>query len=192
MPKIQIEPGPFIVPMPVVLVGANVEGRPNFMTAAFVGIVNVSPPIIVCGLNATHHTSLGIVANRSFSLNVPSEAMVEVTDWCGIASGNKTDKSTAFTVVPGRVTGAPMVSECRLTAECRLVDTRPFTPDVSYFAEIVAVYADEEVMTDGALDWSKVSPLLFTFPDKSYRTLGDKIAKAWSVGKDYTSKATGE
>ena len=36
-------------PMPVVLVGAEVEGKANFMTAAFLGIANYKPPVVAYG-----------------------------------------------------------------------------------------------------------------------------------------------
>ena len=185
MAKIKLAPGPFVVPMPAGLVGADVDGKANFMTAAFVGIVNFKPPTIACGLSPTHHTSEGIVANGCFSINLPSSGLVEATDWCGLASGSSTDKSRVFDVIRGDSTGAPLIRECRLTAECRLLQTVPFAVDTVYFGEIVSVYADEEVLTDGAPDWRKIAPLIFTFPDGGYWQLGEYVARAWSVGKGF-------
>jgi flavin reductase (DIM6/NTAB) family NADH-FMN oxidoreductase RutF len=185
MPKIKLDPGPFIVPMPAVLVGANVEGKANFMPAAFVGIVNYKPPIIACGLSPRHHTCGGISSSGCFSINLPSAELVEATDWCGLASGRSTDKSTVFSVLPGETTGAPMIRDCRLTAECRLIQTVPFAVDTVYFGEIVGVLADEDVVTDGGADWKKIAPLLFTFPDSGYWRLGEFVARAWSVGKGF-------
>jgi flavin reductase (DIM6/NTAB) family NADH-FMN oxidoreductase RutF len=187
--KVKLEPGPFIVPMPAVLVGANVDGKANFMPAAFLGIVNYKPPIMACGLSPTHHTCDGISASRCFSINLPSAEMVEATDWCGLHSGKRVDKSTLFDVVAGDSTGAPMIRECRLTAECRLLQTVPFAVDTVYFGEVVAVYADEAVVTDGEPDWRKIAPLLFTFPDAGYWKLGDYVARAWSVGKGFEPPA---
>lgn len=37
--KIRLEPGPFVIPMPTILVGSVVDGKPNFLTAAFAGSV---------------------------------------------------------------------------------------------------------------------------------------------------------
>jgi flavin reductase (DIM6/NTAB) family NADH-FMN oxidoreductase RutF len=185
MSKVKLDPGPFIVPMPAVLVGAHVGGKANFMPAAFVGIINYQPPIIACGLSPTHHTCRGISTDRCFTINVPSAEMVVATDWCGLHSGKNTDKSSTFEVLPGAITGAPMVRACRLTAECRLLQTVPFAVDTVYFGEIVSVLADEEVLSDGAPDWRKIAPLLFTFPDSGYWKLGDYVAKAWSIGKDF-------
>jgi len=185
MAKIELRPGPFVVPMPAVLVGALVDGKANFMTAAFVGIVNYQPPIIACGLSPKHHTCAGITKTQAFSINLPPSELVEAADWCGLKSGKSTDKSRIFDVIPGGKTGAPMIRECRLTAECRLVQTVAFAQDTVYFGEIVGVYADEEVLVDGVPDWKKIAPLLFTFPDKGYWQLGEYVAEAWSVGKGF-------
>ena len=76
-----------------------------------------------------------------------------------------------------------MISACRLTMECKLVKTVQLEVDAVYFGEVVTVYADKEALTDGNPDWAKINPLTFTFPDKAYRNMGDKVAKAWSVGK---------
>ena len=67
----------------------------------------------------------------------------------------------------------------------REMQTVPFAVDTVYFGEIVAVYADAEAVTAGAPDWPKIAPLLFTFPDGGYWKLGEYVAKAWSVGKEF-------
>ncbi len=184
----RLEPGPFLVPMPTVLVGADVGDKPNFMTAAFVAVTNIKPPMIACGLNPSHRTCNGIVANQAFSVCVPSANMAEVVDWCGIASGHTDDKSQVFSVFRGDLPGAPMIRECALCAECRLVQATPFGVDTLYVAEIVGVHAQEQCLTEGRVDWSKVSPLIFTFPDPSYWKLGDYVGKAWHIGRAYDSK----
>jgi hypothetical protein len=110
MSKTRIDPGPFVVPMPLVLVGAMADGRANFMPAAFVGIVNFKPPIVACGLNPTHHTARGIEQTQTFSLNLPSPEQVVATDYCGLASGTKVDKSRVFGS-RGQAGGAPMIRD---------------------------------------------------------------------------------
>lgn len=186
MPKTRLDPGPFVVPMPTVLVGALVDDHPNFMPAAFVGIANFKPPIVACGLSPTHHTCTGIEVHHCFSLNLPPPELVQATDWCGLNSGKRVDKTRVFETFPGQETGAPMIEACRLTAECRVIQVAPFDVDTVYFGEVVAVYADDDVLTDGKPDWSRVAPMLFTFPDKAYWELGPRVAGAWSVGKSFT------
>jgi len=185
MSKISLKPGPYVLPMPVVLVGATVSGRHNFMPAAFLGIMNYDPPIVAAGLSPTHHTCDGIAENGAFSLNLPGPDMVEVTDWCGLQSGKETDKSGLFEIFTEKLDLAPMIRRCRLNIECRLVRTVELSIDTVYFGEIVGVYADEDAVKGESPDWRKVDPLIFTFPDKGYWKLGDYVAEAWSVGTDY-------
>ena len=101
MAKKEIKNGCHLYPMPVVIVGANKGGRANFMTAAFAGIVNLNPPKIALGLGKLHFTSAGIVENGVFSVNLPSTSMMEATDYCGLVSGHKVDKSGVFKVFYG-------------------------------------------------------------------------------------------
>jgi flavin reductase (DIM6/NTAB) family NADH-FMN oxidoreductase RutF len=185
MSKIRLEPGPFVLPMPTVLIGAVVNQVPNFMPAAFIGIVNFKPVIVACGMSPSHHTCAGITANGEFSLNLPGPDLVAATDWCGIHSGKRGSKAGVFETFTGNMENAPMIKACRLTAECRLDRTLEYPVDTVYFGEVTGVYAEETALKDGAPDWSLVDPLLFTFPDKGYWRLGEYVAEAWSVGKTF-------
>ena len=69
-----------------------------------------------------HHTNIGIKENNAFSLCLPSEDMVVVTDYCGIKSGKKTDKSKLFDLFYGELKAAPMIETCPLSVECKLVN----------------------------------------------------------------------
>ncbi len=188
MSKRRLEPGPFVVPMPTVLLGATVDGKPNYMTAAFVGIANFKPAVVGCGLSPTHLTSKGIERSRTFSLNLPRAEQVEVTDYCGLHSGAKVDKAALFETFYGELGDAPMIASCPLNVECRLLQTVPFAVDTLYLGEVVAVHADDDALTDGAPDWEKIAPLLFTFPDRGYWRLGGFVARAWEVGRCHPSQ----
>ena len=76
-------------PMPVSLVGAHVDGKPNFMAVAWLTMASYKPPRIAITLGKGHYTNPGIRENKTFSLCLPSEDMVEITDYCGIVSGKK-------------------------------------------------------------------------------------------------------
>lgn len=45
MKKVKLDSNVFLYPMPVVLVGAEVQGKPNFMTVGWVSRVNLKPPM---------------------------------------------------------------------------------------------------------------------------------------------------
>jgi len=97
--------------MPMVLVGAVVDGKANFMAAAWVCRVNAKPPMFSIALGH-HHTNKGIEENKEFSINVPDVSMVEKTDYCGLVSGVKNDKSRLFDVFYGELKKAPLIAEC--------------------------------------------------------------------------------
>jgi len=176
-------------PMPVSLVGAQVDGKPNFLAVAWFSMVTYKPPRIAIALGKGHHTNPGIKKNQAFSLCLPSEDMVEVTDYCGIVSGKKSDKSKLFNIFYGELPAAPMIGECPLSMECRLVDTVATGLNEIFIGEIAGVYTEEQYLTDGHLDFEKMKPLILSQPDTAYWGLGKPLAKAWSVGKKIKAKS---
>jgi len=176
--------------MPLVLVGATVDGKPNFMPAAFLGVVNFKPAVMACGLNPSHYTCQGIEESGCFSINVVPPELVEVTDYCGLKSGKKIDKGALFDLFYGDPAGPPMIQQCRMTAECRLLPERAtFAVDTVYFGEVTAVHVDEDALKGDHPVWPAIDPLIFTFPDRGYWRLGSHVAEAWSVGKGFGEKA---
>jgi flavin reductase (DIM6/NTAB) family NADH-FMN oxidoreductase RutF len=180
---------PFLYPMPVALIGALVGGKPNYAPVAFCGIVNLDPARVAIGIGNRHHTTAGLRETGTFSVNLPSAEMVEVTDYCGLVSGAKVDKSGLFTTVFGKLATAPLIEECPLAMECRVVHAWDQEPDLLIVGEIVETYAKPEILTDGVPDMKKLNPLLFAMGENNYWTVGQPIAKAWSVGKGLKKKA---
>jgi flavin reductase (DIM6/NTAB) family NADH-FMN oxidoreductase RutF len=172
-----------LYPMPTTLVGANIGGKPAFITIAHVGILDYTT--ISLGMNKAHFTNTGIRENRTFSVNIPSQDMLKITDYCGCVTGRKVDKGALFTVFYGSLGTAPMIRECPVGMECRLLQVVDRPNHDVFIGEIVEAHCDEAVLTDGVLDFSKVRPFLFVMNDKSYWRLGERLARAWSVGKDF-------
>lgn len=175
-------------PMPVSLVGAHVDAKPNFLAVAWFTMVSYKPPRIAIALGKGHYTNPGISENQAFSVCLPSEDMVEITDYCGIVSGKKTDKSDIFTVFYGDRKNAPMISECPLCIECDLVETVESGLNDIFIGEIIGTYTEERFLTDGKLDFKKIKPLILSQPDTSYWRLGNEVAKAWSIGKKFKAR----
>jgi flavin reductase (DIM6/NTAB) family NADH-FMN oxidoreductase RutF len=187
MEKMKIKNNLVVYPMPVVLVGAEVEGRPNFMTAAWISVVNISPPMIAMALGK-RHTGKGIREHREFSVNVPGVELMEATDYCGLVSGKTHDKSGVFETIDGELKHAPMIARCPVTVECKLVQTVDLPSHTLFVGEMVGVYSEEQYLTDGNLDFQKVKPFVLTMPDNNYWALGDSVGKAWSSGKSLKVK----
>lgn len=183
--KIKLGAKNCLYPMPTTLIGANVGGKPNYITMAHVGIIGVGA--ISLSMNKIHYTNAGIKENKTFSVNIPSDKMVRETDYCGLVSGKKVNKADLFENFYGQLETAPMIKGCPINMECTLIQTVDFPNYDVFIGEIVETYCDEQYMTDGIVDLSKVQPILFVMNDKSYWRIGERIAKAWNIGKGFKS-----
>jgi flavin reductase (DIM6/NTAB) family NADH-FMN oxidoreductase RutF len=154
------------------------------MTVGWCARANANPPMIACGIGNHHYTPKGIAETKTFSVNLPSAGLLERTDYCGLVSGEKVDKSKVFDVFYGSLRTAPMIKECPISLECRLVRTVPLPTNSLYIGEIVGAYADGTVIRDGNPDFPLIDPLFLTMPDNRYWTLGKHVGDAWSAGKN--------
>jgi flavin reductase (DIM6/NTAB) family NADH-FMN oxidoreductase RutF len=180
--KKELGPRLCLYPLPVVLVGSTVEGRPNFMTVAHVGVIDMQH--LSVSLGRIHYTNAGIRENGCFSVNLPSEDMVRETDFCGLASGRKVDKAARFTLFYGQTEKAPMIEGCPLTMECRLAQTLEMPNHDVFIGEVVGTWCDEDCLKGEKIDYGALRPILFTMDDKGYRRLGERFADAWGAGKE--------
>jgi flavin reductase (DIM6/NTAB) family NADH-FMN oxidoreductase RutF len=179
--KINIGPKNCLYPLPTTLIGALVHGKPNFITIAHVGIMDLGS--VSLGMNKNHYSNAGIKENGTFSINIPSEKMVKKTDYCGLVSGKTENKAELFKTFFGKLKTAPMIEECAINMECELIRTVDFPNHDVFVGKIVNTFCDEEILNEGDVDFAKVKPLLFVMNDRSYWSLGKKVAKAWAVGK---------
>jgi flavin reductase (DIM6/NTAB) family NADH-FMN oxidoreductase RutF len=171
-----------LCPLPVTLVGANVNGKPNFLTIAFVGVVDYMNISIAVGKN--QYTNPGIRENGTFSVNMPSPKLVKETDYCGLVSGKDVDKGCLFETFYGKLETAPMIVECPVNMECKLIQTIDMPKHDVFIGEIFEAYGDDEILKDGKVDAEKFEPILYLIFDTNYWKLGKSFALAWNVGKE--------
>jgi flavin reductase (DIM6/NTAB) family NADH-FMN oxidoreductase RutF len=170
-----------LYPTPTVLVGATVNGRPNFITIAHIGILTLNE--ISLGMGKVHYTNAGIKENKTFSVCLPAENLMVQTDYCGIMTGKNTDKAALFDLFYGELQTAPMIRECPVCMECSLERIVDFENHDVFVGTVRQTYAHETVLTDGRLDISKINPLLFDMNSKQYWALGNSLGKCWNAGK---------
>ena len=83
-----------LYPMPLTVVGAEVEGRVNWLVVAHVGIIGHDR--ILVSMSQSHYTNRGIRATRKLSVNLVSREMLPAADYVGSVSGAREDKSQVF------------------------------------------------------------------------------------------------
>ena len=171
--------------MPAVLVGAEIDGRANFMTVAWCGIAAQTPPAIAVAIRKQRYTLKGIDANGAFSVNVPSAKMMKQVDYCGIYSGNKIDKSEVFTVARGDFTGVPLVEECPLNLECKVVHRLDLGSHTLVVGEIVQTHVSRDCLDESGRKVlpDRIDPLVYTPSSQQYRRLGEAVGKAFHDGR---------
>jgi len=190
MEKIQLSTQTICYPMPCVLVGVNVGGRPNYLTVAYFSMVNIKPPYLMIALGKTHYTNPGIKENGTFSVNIPSEAMADITDYCGLVSGKNYDKAALFETFYGKLKTAPMIKECPFNVECKVIQTVDLPVDEVFIGEIIAAYSDERYLKNRLPDLRKITPFILSIPERKYLALGAEVGPAWEMGKKLIPKET--
>lgn len=175
-----------LYPTPTVLVGATVNGKPNFITIAHIGIMTLEH--ISLGIGKVHYTNDGIKEHGTFSVNIPSEALIKETDYVGLVTGKKVDKAKLFDLFYGELETAPMIKECPVNMECRLERIIDFPNHDVFVGEVIETYVDDSVLTNGKVDVSKIKPLLFDMPLKKYWSLGSVVGNCWNIGKELKKK----
>ncbi|MCL2337022.1 MAG: flavin reductase family protein [Firmicutes bacterium] len=184
MEKVKIKNYPMASQAPAVLVGATVNGKPNYATVGAFGFVCLEPVIYV-SLKSTHYTTVGVKENGYFSVNIPSAKMVQITDYCGSVTGAKTDKSTLFTPFYDEPAKAPLISECPLNYFCRVVQSVPIRGFEVFFGEILATYLAQQCLTDEKPDPLKIDPLIMM--GSGYYNLGQEVGKIFKEGTLYST-----
>ena len=173
----------FCLPWTQTILGTHLKGKVNFMALDWLTRVNITPAMLGICVNKNHASHGAIIDTGEFSINIPTVEMVEKTDFAGLVSGKHVDKSDLFEVFYGELKSAPMISECPLTIECRLSQVVELPTHSFFIAEIVNIYAEDEILSEGKPDVKKIRPFLLTMPDNNFWAIGENVGRAWNSGK---------
>lgn len=162
-----------LYPSPVIVVGAMVNGKPTWTLVAHAGTVAHSHLMI--SLVQAHYINKGIKENKVLSVNVVDESWLKEADRMGIVSGNKADKSDAFSYTIGE-NGAPMIDNAKLSIECEIDGNYELENFDNFICKILATYADEDILNEkGKINYHVFKPVLFEFPTYEYFVTGEKV-----------------
>jgi flavin reductase (DIM6/NTAB) family NADH-FMN oxidoreductase RutF len=173
----------FCLPWTQTILGSHFEGKVNFMALDWLTRVNFDPAMLGICVNRNNASYKAILDTGEFSVNVPTVDMVEVTDYTGLVSGKRVDKSNLFKVFYGELKSAPMISDCPITIECKVAKTVDLPSNSFFMADMVNIYSEEKYLTDGKPDVKKINPFVLTMPDNNFWAIGDSVGQAWNAGK---------
>ncbi|MEG0919601.1 MAG: flavin reductase family protein [Anaerovoracaceae bacterium] len=165
MSKKSFKPGTMLNPVPVVMVSAGtMEGENNIITIAWTGIINSDPPTTYVSVRKERFSHHIIEDNKEFVINLVNEKLAFATDYCGVKSGRDVDKwkEQNLTREKGQVVAAPMIKECPVSLECKVIDVRRMNTHDMYIAEIVNVNVEENIINEnGRIELDKAKMVCY-------------------------------
>jgi len=165
--KVTRPPATALSPVPVVLVSCGVD-RPNLITLAWAGVACSEPPVIGIGVRPGRFSHHLIVEAGAFVVNIPRADQVGIVDYCGNVSGRDVDKWAAcgLTPIPAGQVRVPLVAECPVALECRVIHRLSLGSHDFFLGQVVAVQTDEDLLTaEGRLDYGRTQPLAYVGGD---------------------------
>ena len=178
---------PAVFPMPVLIVAAYDEnGKVNAMNAAW-GMISVYDKIILF-IDDDHKTTQNILTSKAFTVSLATKETMEVSDFFGIATGNKMEdkfERTGYHAMKSNKVNAPIITEYPVTLECDLLENVKTENIEGIVGRIVNVSAEESVLDEsGKIDPEKLNAIMFDQFKNGYYAIGEKVGQAWNAGKE--------
>lgn len=168
-----------LYPTPLVVVGAIVNNKPNYLLVGHLGIIGHDR--IMVSLAKPHYTNQGIKESGVLTVSIVDEKLLEKADYVGCVSGSKTDKSDVFAYHAGE-TGAPIIEDASIVMECIVESVYETEGFESFICKITATHAEESILNEnGKIDYNVLKPVLFEMPTYEYLSTGSIIGKCKSI-----------
>lgn len=170
-----------LYPKPMTVVGAEVEGKVNWLVVGHTGIIGHDRVLV--SMSKSHYTNQGIRKSKKLSINLVSREMLPQADYVGSVSGASVNKSGVFKYHWGE-NGTPVIDASPLTMECNVEDIFETEGFDNFICSIANTYAAPEVLdSEGKLDYTQLKPVLFEFLTYSYIATGEIIGKCLNLDK---------
>lgn len=170
-----------LYPKPMTVVGAEVNGKVNWLVVGHTGIIGHDR--ILVSMSKSHYTNQGIKESKKLSINLVDRALLSKADYVGSVSGAQVDKSQVFDYHWGE-NGTPVIDASPLTMECDVVDIYKTEGFDNFICTVTNTYAIPDVLdNDGKPDYNKLKPVLFDFTTYSYIATGEVIGQCLSLDK---------
>ena len=187
--KTTLGPKKIMFPCPTALVVTGTMDKANIVTIAWVSLLTSQPPTLGISVGQKGYSGREIKKNGEFTVNIASVDIMTEADFCGISSGRDTDKFrvTGLTKMASKVVKSPIIKECPLNLECELIEANIVGQTNHFIGRIVETHIDTDKLSDAgdytSFDIEAIDPLIYIGGAREYRSLGDRVGDAYSVGK---------
>jgi len=131
-------------PGPVVLVSTAREGRANIMTMSWHMMLEFEPPLVGCVISSRNYTFDIVKATKQCVINIPTLELSKKVVGCGNTSGRTVDKFKEFGLTPvaASCVNAPLIDECYVNLECRVIDDKMVPQYNLFILEVIKAWID--------------------------------------------------
>ena len=168
-----------LYPKPALVIGSyDQAGKPNMMTAAWIGICNSDPLSIAVSMRPATYSYGNVTEMKAFTVNIPSSELAKYVDYAGRFSGKDVDKfkATGLTPVKAEFVNAPYIKEFPIVIECEVTAMHDLGSHRQFIGKVMDVKADEAILNaKGNVDVNLLNPLIYA--GGNYYETGRLIAK---------------
>ncbi len=152
-----------IFPFPNLLVSCRgKDGRNNALVVGYAANVSGTPPMVAVGIMPEHYSWQLVKESGEFVINLPTKGFEQEFYYLGSKSGRDGDKFAALDLKweNGTKVNAPLLSDCPLSMECKVVDCIRTGDHDLFIGSVEAVHCDEAWLDEnGNLDFTKIAGL---------------------------------
>lgn len=183
MKKRLVKPFRPVYPSPAALVtSVSEDGDPNIITLGEVFNISIGvglhPVILGIAIAKPRYSHELIAATREFVVNFPTAQMVKIVDLVGTVSGRDVDKFAEYglTPVPARHVQPPLIAECPLNVECRVLSIQEVGDHDLFLGEVLAEHVAEEALDEhGRVQVDKLDFLCYLHNE--YWSCGQRLGR---------------
>lgn len=175
MGRKQVKPVRPVYPTPAGLItSVDRQGRPNIITLGEIFNISIEEPVILgIAVRKERWSHRLISETREYVVNLPTCAIAEQVWACGSCSGRDTDKfaETGLTPVPATRVRPPLIAECPVNVECRVIGIQEIGDHDLFLGEALIQHVDEAVCdADGRIDVDRLDA--FALVQGQFRAVG--------------------
>ena len=163
-------------PWPLVLVSCvDAAGKPNIITIGASSVCSAHPLVIGVAMGVRQYSYELIKATGDFGVNIPDTSQLYGSDYCGSVSGRRTNKfeDLGWTPQPAVKIASPLIAECPLSLECKVVEVAHLGSHDWVMGEAVAAHVDERILDGDEIVWERTDAVWSFFGE--YWSVGEKL-----------------
>ena len=173
-----------IFPMPVLMIATyNEDGTVDVMNVAWGMMLDRDQ--VALNLTETHKTVKNIKERKAFTVSIADAKHVKEADYLGMVSGNNTpDKfeKSGLSFTKSEKVDAPIINEFPICMECEFIEYQSNEYGCGVIGKIVNVSAEENIMTDGSVDITKLEAIAFDPYTHGYYKVTERVGNAFKDG----------